>query len=188
MNVGILGGSFDPPHIGHLLVARQTHEIMHLDEVWFMPYFSHAWDKSITDASERLAMTKLLVEKGIRVSDEEVKQSKKNYCIDTVRIIRSRYSHNFYWIVGSDIVPEFPRWKDPEALAQEVSFYIFPRNGHPMPAVLPKNCTPVVSPDLVTTNISSTIVRNRLQKGLSVIGLIPDAVLEYINEHQLYKG
>ena len=69
MKIGILGGSFDPPHFGHLLVARQVREIMGLDEIWLMPYFAHNWDTTITAATDRLAMTRLIEEPGVRVSN-----------------------------------------------------------------------------------------------------------------------
>lgn len=187
MNVGILGGSFDPPHFGHLLVARQAREIMGLDEVWLMPYFAHNWDTTVSQARDRLHMTRLIEEEGIKVSDEEMVQPEKSYTIDTVRRLKQKFPHTFHWIVGSDVLGEFHRWKEPAALQKETTFFVFPRHGFPMPDVLPQGFLPVSSPDLVTSNISSTIVRNRLVKSLSVVGLIPEAVLGYIREHGLYK-
>lgn len=186
MKVGILGGSFDPPHFGHLLVARQTREIVGLDQVWLMPYFAHNWDTTVSAASDRLAMARLIEEAGIMVSDEEVKQSVKSYTIETIRRLKSKYPHEFFWIVGSDVISEFARWKEPEALVKEVRFLVFSRNGYPLPQVLPPGFRAVSSTDIVTSNVSSTIVRNRLRKGLSVVGLIPEAVLGYIHEHGLY--
>ncbi len=188
MHIGILGGSFDPPHIGHLLVARQTREIVGLDEVWLMPYFAHNWDTTVTLANHRLAMTKLLEEDGIKASDEEIKREEKSYTIDTVRRLKNKFSsHEFFWIVGSDILPEFHRWKEPEALAHDVTFLLFPRNGHPLPERLPKGFQTVSSPELVTSNVSSTIVRSRLTKGLSVSGMIPEGVISYIQRSTLYR-
>jgi nicotinate-nucleotide adenylyltransferase len=187
MKIGILGGSFDPPHFGHLLVARQTLEIMNLDEVWLMPYFAHNWDSTVSPATDRLAMANLIVEPKIKVSDEEINFNQKSYTIDTIRRLKNKYSHDFYWIVGTDILAEFNRWKDPDDLQKEVKFLVFQRNGYQMPQLLPSAFEKVVSPDLVSSNISSTIVRNRLVKGLSVVGLIPEAVLVYIKKHHLYE-
>jgi len=186
MKIGILGGSFDPPHFGHLLLARQTREITGLDEVWCMPYFAHNWDTTVSAAADRLAMARLIEEPGITVSDEEVRQKSKSYTIDTVRRLKAKYPREFYWIVGSDIVGEFDRWKDHEALAREVQFLVFPRNGYPIPSTLPEGFTPVSSPDLVTSNISSTIIRKRIARGHSVVGLVPENVLAYIVKHTLY--
>lgn len=188
MHIGILGGSFDPPHIGHLLVARQTREIAILDQVWLMPYFAHNWDTTVTPANHRLAMAKLLEEDGINVSDEEIKRKEKSYTIDTVRRLKSKFSsHEFFWIVGSDVLPEFNRWKNYKKLPKEVSFLVFPRNGHPLPDRLPQGFTPVISPELVTSNISSTIVRKRITKGLSVSGMISGGVISYIQRTTLYR-
>lgn len=186
MKVGILGGSFDPPHFGHLLVARQTMEIVGLDEAWLMPYFAHNWDTTISKADDRLAMARLIEEPGIAVSDEEIRSRKTSYTIDTVDRLRSKYAHNFYWIVGSDVLPEFSRWKNPDQLVKEVTLLVFPRNGYPLPTSLPVGFRPVSSPELVTSNVSSTIVRNRLVKGLSVVGLIPERVIAYIRKNGLY--
>lgn len=188
MKIGILGGSFDPPHFGHLLVARQTREVAGLDELWLMPYFAHSWDVTVSKARDRLAMAKLIEEPGIKVSDEETRQEVKSYTIDTVRRLKEKYPNDeFYWIVGSDVLGEFDRWKEYEMLKKEVAFLVFPRNGYPVPKELPHGFQLVSSPDLVTSNISSTIVRKRLQKGHSVVGLVPEGVLGYIQNHTLYN-
>lgn len=187
MNIGILGSSFDPPHIGHLLVARQTREVVGLDQVWLMPYFAHSWDTVIAGPGDRLAMAEFLEEQGIVVSSQEMEHREKSYTIDTIRRLKTRYPHTFSWIVGSDILTEFNKWKEPEALARETTLFVFPRNGYPLPGALPDGFRAVSSPDLVTTNISSTVVRNRLVKGLSVTGLIPDKVLAYIQKRHLYS-
>jgi len=188
MRIGILGGSFDPPHFGHLFVARQTREIIGLDQVWLMPYFSHSWDPVVASPQDRLAMTKLMEEPGIVASNEEITHGGKSYTIDTIRRLKASYKHSFFWIIGSDILPEIKRWKEPKSLTKEVIFLVFPRSGFPIPKRLPAGLLPVTSPGLVTTNISSTIVRNRLLKGLSVTGLTPDTVLAYIKEHKLYTA
>lgn len=187
MKIGILGGSFDPPHFGHLLLARQTREIVGLDEIWLMPYFAHSWDPTLSPAQDRLAMARLIEEPGIVVSDEEINQKAANYTIDTVRRLKAKYQHKFFWIVGSDILDEFERWRDHEELSAEVPFLVFPRNGYPTSSSLPPGFQLIDSPDIITSNISSTIVRKRLQQSHSVVGLIPPDVLAYIHEHGLYK-
>jgi len=187
MRIAILGGSFDPPHFGHLLVARQTREIIGLDEVWLMPYFAHSWDPVVSPVADRLAMARLIAEPGLAVCDLESSRRGKSYTIDSVRELKARYPHEFFWIIGSDVLPEFSRWKDAALLTKEVAFLVFPRNGYPIPGVLPPGFTGVGSGDLVTSNLSSTIVRNRLIKGLSVVGLIPEAVIDYLEKHKLYR-
>ncbi len=187
MRIGILGGSFDPPHFGHLLVARQTLEVVGLDKVWLMPYPSHQWKKTFESAQDRLAMANLIAEKQINVCDSEIK-NRFLYTIDSVSFLKKNYPHKFYFIVGSDILAEFDRWENRQDLTKEMAFLVFPRNGFPIPKTLPKRFVPIKSSDLVTTNISSSIVRNRLVKGLSVTGLIPESVLSYIYKHNLYKN
>jgi len=187
MRIGILGGSFDPPHFGHLLLARQTREIVGLDEIWLMPYFAHSWDPTLSKVEDRLAMARFIEEPGIMVSEEETGEQTKNYTIDTVRRLKARYQHKFFWIVGSDILGEFERWKDHEALSREVPFLVFPRNGYPTSSTLPPGFQLIDSPDIITSNISSTVVRKRLQQAHSVVGLVPENVLSYIREHGLYK-
>lgn len=187
MKIGILGGSFDPPHFGHLLVARQTREVVNLDEVWLMPYFAHNWDSTVNSPEHRLAMARLIEEEGIVVSNEELRQPTKSYTIETIKRLKLKHPHKFYWIVGSDALGEFHRWKEPERLVTEVTFLVFLRNGYPLPNQLPSGFQAISSPDLVTSNISSTIVRNRLKHNLSVVGLIPEAVLTYIRQNGLYK-
>ncbi|MFC1646955.1 nicotinate (nicotinamide) nucleotide adenylyltransferase [Patescibacteria group bacterium] len=184
--IGILGSSFDPPHFGHLLVARQTREVVGLDEVWMMPYFAHSWDDSIAPPSDRLEMVRLIEESGIIASDEEIKHKKKSYTVETIKRLKKKHDHDFYFIVGSDIMPEFNQWKQPDELIKLVNFLIFPRNGYPLPENLPNGFEVVSSSELVTSNLSSTIVRNRFKKGLSVVGLIPEKVLAYIDKHNLY--
>lgn len=188
MRIGILGGSFDPPHFGHILVARQVKEIMKLNEVWLMPYFAHNWDSTVSSASHRFAMTKLVEEKGIIVSDEEIKIEKKSYTIDTIRRLKSKYSHTFFWIIGSDVLKDFEKWKDYKNLTKEIEFFVFPRDGFSTPSKLPEGFTLVSSNELVTSNISSSIIRSRIMKKLSVNRLVSDKVMSYIQKHKLYKS
>lgn len=188
MRIGILGGSFDPPHLGHLLVARQTKEIMHLEQIWLMPYFSHSWDSVVfSSPKDRFAMTELMQEDGIIASDEEIKVPVKSYTLDTVRRLKQKYLHEFFWIIGSDTLLEFERWKEYKQLLKEIIFFVFPRDGCPLPKKLPIGFQLISSPDLITPNISSTIIRNRIGKNLSIKGLISKPVLSYIQKQNLYR-
>lgn len=187
MRIGILGGSFDPPHLGHLLVAHQVKEIMKLDEVWLMPYFKHNWDSTESSARHRLAMAKLIEEKGIIVSLEEIKYKRKSYTIQTIRRLKEKYSHTFFWIVGSDVFADFKKWKEHENLVKEIKFFVVIRNGYSLPPKLPKGFELVSSSEFITSNLSSSIIRRRLRKNLPVYGLVPEPVLSYIKKHKLYK-
>ncbi|MEX2007399.1 MAG: nicotinate (nicotinamide) nucleotide adenylyltransferase [Candidatus Levyibacteriota bacterium] len=187
MRIGILGGSFDPPHLGHILVARQVKEILNLDQIWLMPYFMHSWDSSVSLASHRLAMSKLTQEKGIIVCDEEIKYKRKSYTIETARRLKKKYPHDFFWIVGSDVLADFKKWKEYEVLIKEIKFLVVSRSGNCLPPELPKGFNLVSSPEFITSNISSSIIRQRIGKRLSVDGLVPKPVLSYIQKNNLYK-
>ena len=119
MKIAILGGAFDPPHIGHYLVARQVKELLEMDEVWFMVCYSYFPEfpgkmKRITGYEDRYAMATLLNENGnMRVSDFEYRFNKKSRTIDTLSLLKNRYSqHEFFWIIGSDVLPTFHLWNN----------------------------------------------------------------------------
>lgn len=187
MKVGVLGGSFDPPHLGHILVARQVKEIFNLDQIWLMPYFMHSWDASVSASFHRFAMAKLIQEKGIIVCDEEIKYKRKSYTIETVRRLKKKYPHDFFWIVGSDVLENFKKWKEHKALINETKFLLVYRNGNHLPSELPRGFRLISSPEFITSNMSSSIIRRRIRKGLSVDGLVSKPVLSYIQKHNLYK-
>lgn len=187
MRIGILGGSFDPPHLGHISAARQVKKIMNLDEIWLMPYYKHSWDSTASSASNRYAMTKLIEEKGIIASDEEIKSKKKSYTIQTVRRLKRKYPHHFFWIIGSDILPDFTKWKEYEKLAEEIKFLVVPRVGFSFPSSPQKGFHFISSPEFVTSNISSSIIRHNVKKNLSVAEFISKPVLSYIQKHKLYR-
>lgn len=187
MRIGILGGSFDPPHIGHILIARQVKKLMGLDEIWLMPYYKHSWDSTVSSAKHRFAMAKLIEEKGIIVSSEEIKSKRKNYTIQTARRLKRKYPHAFFWIVGTDILSDFKKWRKHEELTKEIKFIVVPRKGFSVEPKLPKGFLFISSPEFVTSDISSSIIRRKIKDGLSVDGLIQKQVLLYIQKHKLYQ-
>lgn len=187
MRIGILGGSFDPPHFGHISIARQMRKLMNLDEIWLMPYYKHSWDTSVSPAHHRFAMAQLVEEKGIVVSDEEIKSKKKSYTIQTVRRLKRKYPDEFFWIVGSDILPDFTRWKNYEKLIQEIKLLVVPRKGFPFPPKIQKKFIYISPSEFVASDVSSSMIRHNIEKGLPVTGLISKSVLSYIQKHKLYK-
>src|SRR6185369_9653220 len=113
MKIAVLGGSFDPPHLGHLFIASQVKELLHMDEVWLMPLYQKTkqdkiFHKSITDTNHRLAMTKFLKNAFIKVSDFEIKNNPSSYTLITLQKLQETYpEHEFYWILGSDQLEGF---------------------------------------------------------------------------------
>lgn len=188
MTIAILGGRFDPPHWGHLWVAQQVLDFgPAIDEVWLIPAAQHQWKPTIASARDRLRMVSFLEAERIRTSDIELKRGGISYSVDTVKDIKERQHHQIYWIVGSDILPEFPRWEKTAELTRLATFLVFPRDPYTLPSVLPAGFQAIKSPDLLTSNLSSTIIRQRLGEGKSIHGLVPEWVEEYITKRGLYK-
>lgn len=187
MKIGILGGSFDPPHIGHYLVVRQILDSRpDIDTIVLMPAYQHQWKPQFTTASDRLAMLSSLVLERTEISDIELKRKGISYTIDSVREVKKKTNAQIYWIIGSDIVPEFHKWEKKEELLKEVEFLVFPRDPFHLPENLPEGFELITDEKLITTNISSTGIRKRLKEGLSITNMVPRQVEEYINKHKLY--
>lgn len=162
--VAVLGGTFDPPHFGHLWLAKTTLATGLVDEVWLMPNFSHPWREPIAKAQDRLAMCQFLENKKIRASKIEIKRKGKSYTIDTVRELKIRYHYDFFWLMGSDRLIDLNKWKRTRELLKETEFIVFPR----------------------MIKISSSKIRERVKKGQSISDLVPKEVEEYIRKHKLY--
>jgi nicotinate-nucleotide adenylyltransferase len=204
MKIGILGGSFDPPHFGHLLIAQQIVELTEIDQIWFMPIYSTAshhkvFKKSLSSTKERLEMTRLLENEKIKISDFEINQNKKSLTINTLQILSDHYPNDtFYWIIGSDRLESFHLWDDWQEIISKFHLIIFPRE-HMLKELkkrvkksfllqtLPENVIVLDNKTLILTNISSTNVRERVKKGLPIDFLVPANVENYIKKHKLYE-
>lgn len=197
MKIGILGSSFDPPHLGHLLIATQTKEALGLDQVWLMPCLAHPFEKKMSEVKHRLAMTKFLEDEHIKISDFEIKQKGISYSIDTLNSLAKLFPKNeFFWIIGSDQINEFTRWKNWQEIINNYHLIIFPRESAGNLAArlkktlklktIPQNIIILNPKDLILTNISSTLIRKRVKEEKSIKYLVPEKVEKYIIEHGLY--
>jgi len=185
MNIGLFGGRFDPPHNGHVQIAREILKRQLADEVWFIPANTHPWRSMVASASDRLAMTKLLEEERIKISDIEIKRGGETYTIDTIKELLMRKTNiKYFWILGSDQLQDFDRWKEYKKLQQLIRFLVFPRKGY-MHKELPENF--ILINNYVATDISSSKIRNRIKKGLPISNFAPKEVEAYIREKGLYK-
>ena len=204
MKIAILGGSFDPPHLGHMLIAEQVIEYAGMDQVWLMPNYSttahHAiFQKILSPAEDRFAMAKLLENEKIKASDFEINDNKKSITIDTLDTLSQNHpQHTFYWITGSDKLENFHLWDDWQDIITKYHLIIFPREHmlwHLEERVkkglqlqtIPENVIVLHNKDLILTNLSSTVIRHRVKNGLSIDFLVPIKVEEYIKEHNLYR-
>ncbi len=198
MRIGILGGTFDPPHLGHLIAAVQMKERLRFDEVWLMPVASHAFGKKLTSPSHRLSMTKLLECTGLIASDFEIKLGGISSTFHTMRALKKDFpKHSFTFCIGSDLISDFQKWDNWKELISENPLAIYPRGYESSDIIkhaetvmgkgLMSQITVIQGEDVVVTNISSTIIRKRIQEGYLVDHLVHPDVLKYITQFKLYR-
>jgi nicotinate-nucleotide adenylyltransferase len=183
--LGLYGGSFDPVHHGHLILARQALEDLLLERVVFIPAAESPFkpDHSGAPAEDRLAMIGLAIQDEPRfvVDPLELRREAPSYTIHTARAYRAQYPKDaLFFLIGEDHVPALQKWNEFEQLDQLVDFAILSRSDLPL-----KVNYPVVRRRF---DLSSTEIRNRVANDLSISYLVPENVLRYIQERNLYRG
>lgn len=184
--VGILGGTFDPPHIGHLIIADQVLTLCNLDEVRFMPNHipPHKEKKSNSTVKDRLNMLELATNDHSRYKIEtiELKREGKSYTYTTMSLLRQLEPENtFSFIIGGDMIDYLPKWYKVEELIKLVQFI-----GIARPNYKGETTYPVQFIDIPSIDISSSKIREKIAQGHSVKYLLPDSVIQYIEENHLY--
>ncbi len=195
MKIGILGGTFNPIHIGHLILAEEVREKLKLDEVIFVPAYlpPHKDSSDIASAAIRLAMVKLAI-KGNRyfvVSDIEIKRDGRSYTIDTLKEFKKMYPQDeLYFIIGSDLLKYLDEWKDLDEIIQMVRFIVATRPGYPLEKI---SSHPACRQAGISTipiravDISGFEIRKAIKENKSFRYLVPETVLKYINKKRLYR-
>lgn len=188
--VGILGGTFNPIHNGHLLIAEQAREQANLDEVWFMPAHipPHKAAGNLISATHRLQMVQLAISDhpAFHSLDIELKREGRSYTVDTMEELTSRYSsYSFFFIVGGDMLEILPKWYRFEDLIKLVHFIGFSRPGTNYDEKLLQPYVTFV--DVPKWDISSTDIREKANQSRSLRYLVPPVVECYIKEHKLYE-
>ena len=199
MNIGVLGGTFDPIHIGHLVVADEVTTRLSLDEVLFMPA-GQPWLKvsnTISAAGHRLQMVRLAIAGNphFSLSTLEVERAGPTYTVDTIKELREKYGtdNELFFILGWDNLEDLPRWHQPELLISMCRLVAVPRVGYPVPdldsleEVIPGLSQRVIMLDKPEIDISASVIRERVSQGLSISHLVPEEVEKYIKEHGLYR-
>lgn len=195
--IGVLGGTFNPVHKGHLHLARELQRIHCLDEVWFVPAYKspHKLDRVALSAEERLALVALSIgeEPTFKLVDWEAKRKTPSYTVETLRYLKSCHPNDhFFLLLGQDSVARFDQWKDPLEILELADLIVASREETPF--------TPHFEEDVVNKKLnegftpiplfeaSSSEVRALLSRGMSADHLLPKAVSDYITLHNLYRS
>lgn len=197
--LGIMGGTFDPIHNGHLVAAEQASDELNLDLVLFMPAGSPAFkqDRDVSSAKDRFAMTLLATADNPKfiTSRAEIEREGITYTADTLQILRAFYPKNveLFFITGADALLEIAKWKDSEKIAEMVTFVGATRPGYDLDKIqveLEKSPIPfkVFYLEVPALAISSSELRTRQAEGKSLRYLTSDSVIGYINKHHLYRA
>jgi nicotinate-nucleotide adenylyltransferase len=192
VKIGLMGGSFDPVHFGHLVAAQDAIEQYQLDRLILVPAAQTPLKdlQTRTTGQDRLEMVRAAIDWDDRfeVSDFEVQRGGVSYTIDSARHFRALFPDDeLYWIIGGDQLPKLGDWKEIEALAKLVDFIFLERPGHPAKAAPAIPGLKLHRCDGHLIEISSTELRERIVKGLSLDYFVPHSAIVYINARQLYR-
>lgn len=196
--VGVLGGTFDPIHNGHMAVASAVFNVLELTRVLFVPA-ARPWIKEsgagreVSPMKHRVAMVELAIEgrEGFELSRVDIDRRGLSYSVDTISDLRTEYGHaaELLLILGADALEELPRWREPERLAKMCTLVCVGRPGAARPDDLPPD-HPGYGAQFVSgpmLPVSATDIRTRVEEGLSIEGLVPSPVAAYVEQYGLYR-
>ncbi len=188
---GILGGTFNPVHLGHLIVAEWMLDALQLNKVLFVPNYRHPFQKhkEITTPRRRLKMLELATDDypDFEVSTLELDRGDISYTIDTLRYMRDNNPDTeLFYLIGEDNVPEFDRWKEPRNILALATVVVYRRKLNTTNQT-PDESTPFMYMDTPIIEISSSQIRERIRQNKSCRSLLPPGVYQYIREHRLYN-
>jgi len=186
MKVGILGGTFNPPHTGHLILAECARDLLKLDKVIFIPCNipPHKSGNKLLKARIRLQMLRLAVKgyKPFKVSDAEIKRGGVSYTVDTLRgFKRINPRDKLFFIIGSDLFKDFQRWKQPQEIEKLAKIAVVMRTD------IKSKRRGFIFFKMPRMDISSSFIRKRLKERRSIRYLVPREVELYIERHRLYR-
>ena len=190
MRIGLLGGSFDPPHTGHLLAASDAFEALELDRLVFVPASIQPLKvgRATATVAQRLAMSRLLAGDDPRfgVDSIEIDRGGLSYTVDTLTMLTARWpSAELFWLVGADVPRSFAKWRSPERIVELATVVVLQRAGEaPDLGSMPGRTRCLTTRRI---DISSTEIRDRVRQGKSIRGFVPDAVAAYIEAERLYR-
>ena len=200
MKIGIMGGTFDPIHIGHLLLGEFAYENFHLDEIWFLPNGNpphKTTDESGVSLDDRIEMVKLATDNVpyFRMNLYEASSKKHSYTYSTMRALREMYpEHEFFFILGADSLFSIEQWKNFREIFPSCTILAAMRDDKDTESMQAqirylneKYGADIRLLQAPLVEISSTTIRRRAENGLSIRYMVPDVVSEYIQSNALYK-
>jgi len=198
MNIGVMGGTFDPIHKGHLIVAEEVKARLSLAEILFVPA-GQPWLKAhspISPAEHRIQMVRLSIADKIccRLSTMEIERAGPSYTVDTIAELQNQLGaeNELFFILGWDSLAELPQWHEPSRLIKMCYLVAVPRPGYPAPDLnslesdIPGLSQRVIMLDTPQIDINASSIRRRVAQGLSISHLVPEPVNRYIKQHGLY--
>lgn len=187
MKVALFGGSFNPIHNGHLQIVNELLAKQIVDQVWLIPCGNHAFNKKLASGEVRMKMISLAIENNplVKAIGVELDPDKKSYTSKTISWFKREFPHDFYFVIGADNLTDLKKWNDFEYLKNNVKFILIKRPGFEF-----SNDLEIVIKEILNINnkISSNQIRDSLEKGISIKGLVPDKVEEYIAQEGLHYG
>lgn len=194
--LAVMGGTFDPIHFAHLLIAEDIRRRFKLPRVLFMPSGSppHKHDRDVSPAEDRYIMALLATSDNphFSVSRLEIDRPGPSYTIDTLRSLKAKLGEGaqIYFVTGADAVLEIPTWREPDAILEEAIVVAVPRPGFNLDRLNetlgPRRASKIMLVEAPLANISSTMIRDLVAKGESIRYLTPRPVIDYIYKHGLY--
>ena len=191
MKIGLYFGTFNPIHIGHLVIANHMAEFSSLDQVWFVvtPHNPLKDKSTLLEDYKRLELVHLATEDypKLRASDVEFKLPQPNYTVNTLIHLEEKFrDHDFSLIMGEDNLKSLRKWKNYEMILEHYPIHVYPRiSGQEMPALESK--AGIYRTDAPIMEISSTFIRNAIRIGKNIRPLLPEKVWRYVDENNLYK-
>jgi nicotinate-nucleotide adenylyltransferase len=201
MRIGIFGGTFDPVHLGHLILAEQCREQGRLDQVWFIPAAAppHKLDRTVAPFERRVEMLRFALagNPAFQINELEKDRAGPSYTVDTLTELRRQQpDHDYFLLIGTDTMADLPTWREPGRIVQMAGLLIWQRPGHPPQTTDQLRCA-LRLPDQVEIrlqvvdgpliDISSSDLRRRAALGRTIRYLVPRGVEQYIVEKRLYR-
>jgi len=190
MKVGLFFGSFNPIHLGHLMIAGYMLEFTDINELWFVvsPHNPLKEKSDLADDLQRLEMVKLATEDfsdHMQVCDVEMSLPKPSYTVNTLKVLKEKYSEKeFVVIMGSDSMDTIEKWKDYKTLLEENTVYVYPRLGSDIKEIEKKYPVKIINAPVI--EISSTFIRNSMKNSRSMKCFLPEKVFKYLQDNEIY--